>query len=70
MVAGHQTQYAPYRGRYFKSQRLHTDKAYDVPHLRNWLWGKRIGVRIARKVIESSELLGRLSADVRGERRG
>ncbi|GAA2971706.1 hypothetical protein GCM10010446_65470 [Streptomyces enissocaesilis] len=30
-----------------------------MPHLRKWLWGKRIGVRIARKGIESSERLGR-----------
>lgn len=42
-----------------KPQRLHADKAYDVPHLRRWLWGKRIGVRIARKGIDSSERLGR-----------
>ncbi|GAA0444296.1 hypothetical protein GCM10009544_03840 [Streptomyces stramineus] len=42
-----------------KPQRLHADKAYDVPHLLRWLWGKRIGVRIARKGIESSERLGR-----------
>ncbi len=42
-----------------KPQRLHADKAYDVPHLRRWLWGKRIGVRIARKGVESSERLGR-----------
>jgi transposase len=41
-----------------KPQRLHADKAYDVPHLRRWLWGKHIGVRIARKGIESSERLG------------
>lgn len=41
-----------------KPQRLHADKAYDVPHLRKWLWGKHIGVRIARKGIESSERLG------------
>jgi transposase len=39
--------------------RLHADKAYDVPHLRRWLWGKRIGLRIARKGIDSSERLGR-----------
>lgn len=38
---------------------LHADKAYDIPHLRKWLWGKRIGVRIAREGIESSERLGR-----------
>ncbi len=42
-----------------KPGRLHADKAYDVPHLRRWLWGKHIGVRIARKGIESSERLGR-----------
>jgi transposase len=49
----------PHRGRHFKPQRLHADKAYDVPHLRRWLRGKRIGVRIARKGVESSERLGR-----------
>lgn len=42
-----------------RPQRLHADKAYHVPHLRRWLWGKRIGVRIARKGIDSSERLGR-----------
>jgi hypothetical protein len=42
-----------------KPQRLHVDKAYDVPHLRRWLWGKRIGVGIARKGIDSSERLDR-----------
>jgi hypothetical protein len=40
-----------------KPQRLHADKAYDVPHLWTWLRGKRIGARIARKGIESSEWL-------------
>src|SRR5882757_7331420 len=59
MVEGHQTRHDPHRGRYFKPQRLHADKAYDVLHLRKWLWGKRIGVRIARKGVESSEQLGR-----------
>ena len=59
MLEGHQTQHDPGRGRYFKPQRLHADKAYDVPHLRKWLWGKHIGVRIARKGVESSERLGR-----------
>ncbi|MFE3654481.1 transposase [Streptomyces sp. NPDC059122] len=49
----------PHRGRYFKPQRLHADKAYGIPHLRKWLRGKRIGVRIARKGIESSKRLGR-----------
>lgn len=55
MVEGHQTRHAPHRGRHFKPQRLHV----DIPHLRKWLRGKRIGVRIARKGIESSERLGR-----------
>lgn len=59
MVEGHQTRHDPYRGRYFKPQRLHADKAYDTPHLRKWLRGKHIGVRIARKGTESNERLGR-----------
>ncbi len=59
VVAGHQTRHDPHRGRYFKPQRLHADKAYDVPHLGKWLRGKHIGVRIARKGIEPSERLGR-----------
>jgi transposase len=59
MVAGHQTRHDPHRGRHFKPRRLHADKAYGIPHLRKWLRGKRIGVRIARKGIESSERLGR-----------
>lgn len=29
--------------------------AYDVPELKKWLRGKRIGVRVARKGIMSSE---------------
>ncbi|MER7130185.1 IS5 family transposase [Streptosporangium saharense] len=45
--------------RWRKPGRFHADKAFDVPHLRKWLRGKRIGVRIARKGIESSERLGR-----------
>ncbi|MET9550054.1 transposase [Streptomyces sp. NPDC006627] len=49
MVAGHQTRHDPHRGRYFKPRGLHADKAYDVPRLRKWLRGKRIGVRITRK---------------------
>ncbi|MFE6595329.1 IS5 family transposase [Streptomyces sp. NPDC057781] len=59
MVVGHQTRHDPHRGRRFKPQRLHADKAYDRAELRKWLRGKRIGVRIARKGIESSERLGR-----------
>ncbi|CAL9675381.1 hypothetical protein SUDANB105_07841 [Streptomyces sp. enrichment culture] len=59
MVGGHQTRHDPHRGRYFKLQRLHADKAYDRPELRKWLRGRHIGVRIARKGIASSERLGR-----------
>jgi transposase len=59
MAEGHQTRHDPHKGRYFKPQRLHADKAYDIPHLRKWLRGKRIGVRIARKGIEPSQRLGR-----------
>ncbi|WP_373680953.1 transposase [Streptomyces sp. b84] len=59
MIAGHQTRRHAHGGRYFKPQRLHADKAYDVAHLRKWLRGKRIGVRTVRKGIESSERLGR-----------
>jgi transposase len=59
MVAGLQTRHDPHRGWNFKPGKLHADKAYDVPDLRKWLRGKRIGVRIARKGIESSERLGR-----------
>ena len=35
VITGHQTRHGPYRGRYFKPQRLHADKAYDIPRLRN-----------------------------------
>lgn len=59
MVLGHQTRHDLHRDRNFKPQRLHADKAYDIPELRKWLRGKRIGVRIARKGIEPSERLGR-----------
>lgn len=59
MIEGHQSKHDPHRGRHFKPQRLHADKAYDRADLRRWLRWKRIGVRIARKGIESSERLGR-----------
>jgi hypothetical protein len=42
-------------GRCFKLQRLHADKAYDIPHLQKRLRGRHVGVHIARKGIESSE---------------
>jgi IS5 family transposase len=60
VIEGHQMRHDPYRGRYFKPQRLRADKAYDWADLRRWLRWKRIGVRIARKGIESSERLGRV----------
>ncbi len=34
-------------------------KAYDIPQLWRWMWGKRSGVRIARKGVESGERSGR-----------
>ncbi len=39
--------------------KLHADKAYDTAELREWVRGRGIGVRIARKGVESSERLGR-----------
>lgn len=42
----------------FKPQRLHADKAYDIPEQRKWLCGKHIGVRTARKGVVSRERLG------------
>jgi transposase len=42
-----------------KPERLHADKAYDLPDLRRWLHSRHVGVRIARKGIDSSERLGR-----------
>jgi len=38
-----------------KPQGRHAHKAYDRADLRKWLRGKRTGVRITRKGIESSE---------------
>jgi transposase len=42
-----------------RPDKLHADKAYDSEELRGWVreWG--IGVRIARKGVESSDRLGR-----------
>lgn len=39
--------------------KLHADKAYDHRELRDWVRDRGIGVRIARKGIESSQHLGR-----------
>jgi transposase len=46
----------PRRGRPGK---LHADKAYDQPALRRWIRAQGIGVRIARKSIESAQKLGK-----------
>ncbi len=59
VIAGLQSRHDPDRGRHYKPRKPHADKAYDQPDLRKWVRGKRIGVRIARKGIESSERLGR-----------
>jgi transposase len=53
MVAGLQSRHDPDR------EKLHADQAYDRADLRRWLRGKRIGVRIARKGVDSSQRLGR-----------
>lgn len=69
MVAGHQTRHNPHNGRHFKPQRLHADKAYDIPHLRKLLRGKRIGVRIARKGIVGPPSVAHPSSWLSGYRR-
>lgn len=51
MVEGHPTRHDPHRGRHFRPQRLHADKACDRADVRRRLRGKRIGVRIAREGI-------------------
>ncbi|MFE4538704.1 IS5 family transposase [Streptomyces scopuliridis] len=61
MVASLQTGHDPENGWSYRPRTLRADKAYDQPDLRRWLRGKRIGVRIARKGIESSARLGRRS---------
>lgn len=42
-----------------RPDKVHADKGYDYPYLRRYLQGRGIGVRIARRGIESSEKLGR-----------
>ncbi len=42
-----------------KPGKLHADKAYDHTELRDWVRNRGIGVRIARKGIESSQKLGK-----------
>jgi transposase len=41
-----------------KPVKLHADKAYDIPALRDWLRRRGITPRIARKGIESGDKLG------------
>jgi transposase len=41
------------------SDKLHADKAYDVPALRAEIRRRGVAVRIARKAVESSQRLGR-----------
>ena len=43
----------------FRPSKLHADKAYDIPRCRAYLRHRGIGIRIARKGVESSERLGR-----------
>lgn len=42
-----------------RPDKLHTDKAYDIPRCRRFLHRRRIKVRIARKGRDSSARLGR-----------
>ena len=42
-----------------RPDKLHADKAYDIPRCRRFLRRRGIRIRIARKGIESSETLGR-----------
>lgn len=42
-----------------RPEKLHADKAYDIPRCRKALTRRRIKVRIARKGVDSSERLGR-----------
>ena len=42
-----------------RPEKLHADKAYDIPRCRRYLRRRGIGCRIARKGIESGERLGR-----------
>jgi transposase len=42
-----------------RPDKLHADKAYDSRDLRDWVRDRGIGVRIARKGVESGEKLGR-----------
>ena len=49
----------PNRRRRRRPEKLHADKAYDIPRCRAALQRRRIKVRIARKGVDSSQHLGR-----------
>jgi transposase len=49
----------PHGHRRKRPGKLHADKAYDIPRCRRACRQRHIGVRIARKGIDSSERLGR-----------
>jgi transposase len=49
----------PNRHRRKRPDKLHADKAYDIPRCRRALSQRHIRVRIARKGIDASETLGR-----------
>jgi IS5 family transposase len=42
-----------------RPEKVHADKAYDIPRCRRFLRSRRITIRIARKGIDSSQHLGR-----------
>ena len=42
-----------------RPDKVHADKGYDIPRCRQFLSGRGIWVRIARKQVESSQHLGR-----------
>jgi len=46
-------------GRRNRPGKVHADKGYDARHCRAYLRHRKIGVRIARRGVESSERLGR-----------
>lgn len=49
----------PHGGRRHRPDKLHADKAYDIPRCHAELRARRIRDRIARKQIDSSVTLGR-----------
>lgn len=62
MVEGQQTRHDPHRGRHFKPQRLHADKAYDIPRTcgNGYAAGALACVSLAK---ESSPANGWVAAD-------